>query len=81
MDCGYSHGMTEAEGNIPATELTDHDLMQQLQSLHRTRHETLLHGSDQALDHHDARLTEIEAEYLRRFPDREIDPRRLRPVQ
>ncbi|MEV0455162.1 DUF6158 family protein [Catellatospora methionotrophica] len=56
----------------------DVDLFRELAALHRTRHSTLRHGSDAALSHHTDRLVELEADYLRRFPDREIDPERLR---
>lgn len=66
-----------ADSGIPASELPDDDLLRELASVHRTRHETLRHGSDQALVHHDERMAELEGEYLRRFPQREIDPERL----
>ncbi len=62
---------------IPAGALADHDLLRELASLHRTRNTTLRHGSDPALAHHDQRMVELEREYLRRFPEREIDPERL----
>ena len=62
---------------VPARELSDDDLLRELGSVHRTRHLTLRHGSDQALAHHTIRMAELEAEYLRRVPDREVDPRRL----
>lgn len=67
-----------AELGLSPTELTDSDLLRELGSLHRTRHETLRHGSDDALFQHNRRMAELEAEYLRRFPDREVDPARLR---
>jgi Family of unknown function (DUF6158) len=63
---------------VSALELTDDDLLRELGELHRTRHQTLRHASDQALEMHDERMTELEAEYLRRFPEREVDPQRLR---
>lgn len=69
--------MGGADG-VPPAELSDADLVRQLESLHRTRHDTLLHGSAQALAEHSARTREMEAEYLRRHPDREVDPERLR---
>jgi Family of unknown function (DUF6158) len=62
---------------IPARDLSDDDLMRELGSIHRTRHMTLRHGSDQSLLHHSIRMAELEAEYLRRVPEREVDPRRL----
>jgi hypothetical protein len=67
----------ENEG-IPASALTDEDLMRELASLHRTRHETLLHGSTQALQRHSERTADLEFEYLRRRPEREVDYGRLR---
>jgi uncharacterized protein DUF6158 len=63
---------------IPAEDLTDEDLLRELGELHRTRHDTLRHGSDQALTTHTERMYELEREYLRRFPQREVDPQRLR---
>ncbi len=63
---------------VPAGDLTDDDLLRELGELHRTRDDTFRHGSDQALARHDARQAELEAEYLRRFPDREVAPDRLR---
>jgi hypothetical protein len=59
-------------------ELSDGELLRELASLHETRHDTLRHGSDAALDNHNRRTAELEAEYLRRFPSREVDPHRLR---
>jgi Family of unknown function (DUF6158)/Protein of unknown function (DUF2795) len=63
---------------VPADQLTDDDLLRELADLHRTRHDTLRHGSDQALARHTERSAELEAEYLRRYPEREVDPQRLR---
>lgn len=67
-----------AATGVPGNELSDVDLLRELWDLHRTRHETLRHASDHALAHHTDRMTELEGEYLRRFPEREIDPERLR---
>jgi hypothetical protein len=53
------------------------DLFRELAHLCETRLDTLRHGSDSALAHHDRRMAELEREYLRRFPDREVDPARL----
>ena len=50
----------------------------ELAHLHETRHDTFLHGSDDALEFHTLRTTELEAEYLRRTPDRVVDARRTR---
>jgi hypothetical protein len=63
---------------VPAEQLDTEDLLRELGSLHRTRHDTLRHGSDHALLHHTERTGELEGEYLRRFPLREIDPDRER---
>jgi hypothetical protein len=57
---------------VSPTELSDEDLIRELESLHRTRNDTLRHGPDDALAHHDRRTAELEREYLRRYPDREI---------
>jgi uncharacterized protein DUF6158 len=71
--------MTENPGRgVPAQELSDADLLRELEQVHTTRHETLRHGSADALTAHTQRLGELEDEYLRRFPDREVDPERLR---
>jgi Family of unknown function (DUF6158) len=64
-------------GVEPASLRTE-DLLRELHHLHDSRHETFRHGSDDALAHHDRRTAELEREYLRRFPDREVDPQRLR---
>ena len=61
-----------------AEELSDADLMRELGRLHETRNDTFRHGSDDALAAHTRRQSELEAEYLRRRPEREVDPERLR---
>ncbi|NHC45377.1 DUF6158 family protein [Motilibacter aurantiacus] len=63
---------------FPATQLEEQDLLRELAHLHETRTETLRHGSDDALSAHTERTAELEAEYLRRHPEREVDPARLR---
>jgi hypothetical protein len=73
------HAREEELGVDPA-ELSAADLLRELHTLHSTRHETLRHGSDDALENHNRRLVELESEYLRRYPQREIDPGRLRGV-
>jgi hypothetical protein len=65
------------EGIAPE-DLAEDDLLRELASLHRTRHETFLHASPQALWHHTERTAELEAEYVRRHPEREIEIDRLR---
>jgi hypothetical protein len=57
---------------VPAGDLSNEELLREMQSLHRTRDETLRHGPEDALDMHDQRTEELEAEYLLRFPEREI---------
>jgi hypothetical protein len=66
------------ESGVPPVDLSDDDLVRELAQLHRTRHETLRHGSAQALVRHSERLGDLEAEYISRFPLREVAPDRLR---
>jgi hypothetical protein len=66
---------------VPADELSEEDLLRELEQLHRTRNETFLHAPTQALQHHSERTAELELEYLRRHPDRNIDESRLRPEE
>lgn len=63
---------------IDPIELSYPDLLRELEHLHNTRHETFLHGAPDALREHTARTFELEQEYLRRNPEREVDPRRTR---
>jgi hypothetical protein len=63
---------------VPAESLTDEALERELKHLHETRHDTFLHGSEDALQFHTQRTAEMEQEYLRRNPDRVIDARRTR---
>lgn len=71
-------GLVTSGHGVPASDLPEVDLLRELAEMHRTRNDTLRHGSDHALARHDQRMAELEGEYLRRFPDREVDPRRLR---
>jgi len=66
---------------VPAHELTEEDLLRELEQLHRTRHEAFLRAPTQALQHHSERTAELEMEYLRRHPERNIDESRLRPAE
>lgn len=50
--------------------LDDRTLLRELEALHRTRHDTLLYGSAEALRTHSARMAALEGEYLRRHPSR-----------
>jgi Family of unknown function (DUF6158) len=70
-------GRPREDGIAPA-ELTEHELQRELEQLHRTRHETFLHASVSALETHSERTAELEDEYLRRHPGREVDQQRLR---
>ena len=65
------------EGVDPAT-LDDEDLVREMESLGRTRAQTVQHGSWPALARHTTRMLELENEYLRRHPEREIETRRTR---
>jgi hypothetical protein len=64
---------------VAPERLSDRDLDRELAHLHRTRHDTFLRGSEDALETHTRRMFELEDEYLRRFPDRVTpDPARVR---
>lgn len=63
---------------IDAAELSEEVLMRELKHLHATRNETFLHGSPDSLREHTRRTFELEQEYLRRHPERDVDPRRTR---
>src|SRR3954447_17582550 len=63
----------------PTDELGDDDVLRELEQLYRTRLDTLRRGSDAALENSSERIAELEAAYLRRRPQREVSPRRLRP--
>ncbi|MGW1541438.1 DUF6158 family protein [Streptomyces sp. NPDC002309] len=58
--------------------LDDQQLMRELETIHRTRHDTLLHGSSAALRVHNERMALLEGEYLRRNPRRFVAPGRTR---
>lgn len=73
--------MTTSPAPHPTAGLSAQELLADLDHLYRTRLDTLRHGSDQAVASSAERIGELEAEYLRRRPDREIDPRRLRPEE
>jgi hypothetical protein len=62
---------------VDPSSLPEEDLFRELGSLYRTRLQTLRHGPDAALANHVKRTAELEAEYLARFPGREVDPDRL----
>ena len=63
---------------VSPEDLAETDLIRELEHLHRTRHDTFLHGAPDALRQHTSRSAELENEYLRRHPERDIDPARTR---
>lgn len=71
------HEEVEVTG-VPAADLNNDDLLRELEQLHTTRHDTLLHGSSSALRTHTERQHELEQEYLRRNPERDVGERRTR---
>ncbi|MGW5231046.1 DUF6158 family protein [Streptomyces nodosus] len=58
--------------------LTDQQLMKELETIHRTRHDALLYGSNDALRAHNDRMARLEGEYLRRHPRRVVATSRTR---
>jgi hypothetical protein len=68
----------EADRGVDPAVLSDEDLMRELGHLYDTRMDALRHAARQALDEHTRRMMQLEAEYLVRHPEREIDPERLR---
>jgi hypothetical protein len=65
------NSMSDAGGSrrgVGLADLDDQQLLRQLETSHRTRHDNLLHGSHNALVAHSIRMTELEAEYLKRIP-------------
>ena len=71
--------MEHHDDRHPTQELTDEELFEHLGQLYETRLDTLRHGSQDSLDNSDRRLRELEGEYLRRHPEREVSPERVRP--
>jgi len=69
---------TVDETGIDPVELADDELLREIGSLHRTRLDTLRHGTDAALANHLHRTADLETEYLTRHPGREVDAARLR---
>ncbi|MFF8958352.1 DUF6158 family protein [Streptomyces sp. NPDC014894] len=73
--------MTESENprrGVEAARLGEQELIRELENIHRSRHDTLLHGSPAALAAHTTRMAELEEEYLRRHPDRPVSAGRTR---
>ncbi|MFI1001906.1 DUF6158 family protein [Streptomyces galbus] len=63
---------------VDPDRLDDQQLMKELETIHRTRHDTLLYGSNDALRAHNERMAVLEGEYLRRNPRRFVAPGRTR---
>ncbi|WP_232665579.1 DUF6158 family protein [Pseudonocardia sp. TRM90224] len=59
--------MTDQHGIAPDV-LGDDDLRRELAHLHETRHDTVLDGSESALESHTRRMLALEQEFIRRFP-------------
>ncbi len=55
---------------VPVTELSDEDLERQGLQAHATRHWVFLHGTAEQFRTHTDRMLDLEAEYLRRHPQR-----------
>ena len=63
---------------VDPSRLDDQQLMKELETIHRTRHDTLLYGSNEALRTHNDRMAVLEGEYLRRNPRRLVSASRTR---
>ena len=64
---------------VSPEDLAETDLIRELEHLHRTRHDTFLHGAPDALWEHTSRSAELEERRcLRRHPERDVDPARTR---
>jgi hypothetical protein len=70
--------MTTGHRGPITAELRDEDLIRELTHLYDTRMDALRHAPLQAFQEHTVRTAELETEYLRRRPAREIDPNRSR---
>ncbi|GGW36218.1 hypothetical protein GCM10010340_12510 [Streptomyces griseoloalbus] len=63
---------------VEPSRLDDQQLMKELETIHRTRHDTLLYASNDALRAHNERMAQLEGEYLRRNPRRPVAAGRTR---
>lgn len=63
---------------VDPSRLDEQQLMKELETIHRTRHDTLLYGSNDALRAHNERMAQLEGEYLRRNPRRTVAAGRTR---
>ncbi|MFY1679484.1 MULTISPECIES: DUF6158 family protein [unclassified Streptomyces] len=68
----------DATTGVEPSRLDDAQLMKELETIHRTRHDTLLYGSDEALGTHSDRMARLEGEWLRRNPRRPVAAGRTR---
>ncbi|CAM5721190.1 putative protein OS=Streptomyces fumanus OX=67302 GN=GCM10018772_59080 PE=4 SV=1 [Streptomyces fumanus] len=77
---GYPDAMNEHETStgVDPARLDDQQLMKELENIHRTRHDTLLYGSNDALRAHNERMAQLEGEWLRRNPRRPVAAGRTR---
>ncbi|WP_246002074.1 DUF6158 family protein [Allorhizocola rhizosphaerae] len=73
-----AHEALDPGQGIDPAELSEADLIREMESLGQTRADTIQHGSWPALARHTTRMMELENEYLRRHPERDIDERRTR---
>lgn len=71
-----NHG--PAAQGVDPRHLKEQDLLRELRHLHETRSDALFHGPQDAFARHTSRTRELEDEYLRRHPERDVDPARLR---
>lgn len=62
--------MDDHDNGVAPGDLDERQLLRALEAIHRTRHETLLYASVDALRTHTSRMAALEGEYLRRHPDR-----------
>jgi hypothetical protein len=71
--------MTQQRHGPDPAHLSDADLRRELKHLHETRHDTVLGGTQDALETHTRRMFSLEEEFLLRFPlEAAPDPRRTR---
>jgi hypothetical protein len=71
--------MTDNTAGVAPQDLADEDLRREMQHLHDTRHDTVLDGSESALQAHTERMLALEGEFLARFPqDAAPDEQRTR---
>lgn len=71
--------MTDRSHGIAPADLGDDALRREMTHLHETRNDTVLGGSEDALDTHTRRMLELEQEFQRRLPGEAApDPQRTR---